>query len=172
MSDSVQTHRRPPTRLPQSLGFSRQEHWSGLPFPSPMHESEVTQSCQTLRDLMDCSLPGSSVHRIFQARVLEWGAIAFFGESMKNPIKSCPNCEMKISPAISINRERHSHQQFLTSRCEMRAPKTVIQRMMPPPNVIAAELGQCKKKEDWPQRAEVHMKGMDSVSPEACIFHT
>ena len=40
-------------------------------------ESEVTQSCQTLSDPMDCSLPGSSVHRIFQARVLEWGAIAF-----------------------------------------------------------------------------------------------
>ena len=62
-----------------SLGFSRQEHWSGLPFPSPMHESEseVAQSCPTLRDLMDCSPPGSSVHGIFQARVLEWGAIAF-----------------------------------------------------------------------------------------------
>ena len=40
-------------------------------------ESEVTQSCPTLSDPMDCSLPGSSVHRIFQARVLEWGAIAF-----------------------------------------------------------------------------------------------
>ena len=40
-------------------------------------ESEVTQSCPTLRDPMDCSLPGSSVHGIFQARVLEWGAIAF-----------------------------------------------------------------------------------------------
>ena len=39
-------------------------------------ESEVTQSCLTFHDLMDCSLPGSSVHRIFQARVLEWGAIA------------------------------------------------------------------------------------------------
>ena len=38
-------------------------------------ESEVTQSCPTLRDPMDCSLPGSSVHGIFQARVLEWGAI-------------------------------------------------------------------------------------------------
>ena len=58
-------------------GFSRQEHWSGLPFPSPMRESEVAQSCPTLRDPMDCSLPGSSVHRIFQARVLEWVAIAF-----------------------------------------------------------------------------------------------
>ena len=41
-------------------------------------ESEFAQSCPTLRDPMDCSLPGSSVHGIFQARVLEWGAIAFF----------------------------------------------------------------------------------------------
>jgi len=64
---------------PPSLGFSRQEHWSGLPFPSPMHESEseVTQSCPTLSDPMDRSLPGYSVHGIFQARVLEWGAIVF-----------------------------------------------------------------------------------------------
>ena len=40
-------------------------------------ESEVTQSCPTLSNPMDCSLPGSSIHRIFQARVLEWSAIAF-----------------------------------------------------------------------------------------------
>ena len=40
-------------------------------------ESEVAQSCPTLNDPMDCSLPGSSVHGIFQARVLEWGATAF-----------------------------------------------------------------------------------------------
>ena len=77
VSDSVQPHRRQPTRLPQSLGFSRQEHWSGLPLPSPMHESEVAQSCLTLSDPMDCSPPGSSVHGIFQARVLEWVAIGF-----------------------------------------------------------------------------------------------
>jgi len=64
-------------QAPPSLGFSRQEHWTGLPFPSPMHESEVAQSCPTLCNTMDCSLPGSSVHGIFQARVLEWGAIAF-----------------------------------------------------------------------------------------------
>ena len=38
---------------------------------------KVTQSCLTPSDPMDCSLPGSSVHGIFQARVLEWGAIAF-----------------------------------------------------------------------------------------------
>ena len=61
-----------------SLEFSRQEHWSGLPFPSPVHESEseVAQSCPTVRDPMDCSLTGSPVHGIFQAKVLEWGAIA------------------------------------------------------------------------------------------------
>ena len=40
-------------------------------------ESEVTQSCPTLSNPMDCSLPGSSIHGIFQARVPEWGAIAF-----------------------------------------------------------------------------------------------
>ena len=64
-----------------SLGFSRQEHWSGLPFPSQCRkvksESEVAQSCPTLSDPMDCSPPGSSAHGIFQARVLEWVAIAF-----------------------------------------------------------------------------------------------
>ena len=44
-------------------------------------ESEVAQSCPTLRDPMDCSLPGSSIYGIFQARVLEWGAIAFSDQS-------------------------------------------------------------------------------------------
>ena len=53
-------------QAPPSLGFSRQEHWSGLPFPSPMHESEVTQSCPTLSNPMDFSLLGSSVHGIFR----------------------------------------------------------------------------------------------------------
>ena len=76
------THQAPP-----SLGFSRQEYWSGLPFPSPMHESEseVAQSCLTPRDPMDCSLPGSSIHGIFQARVLDWVAIAF------SPRPPCPS---------------------------------------------------------------------------------
>ena len=68
-------------QAPWSLGFSRQEHWSGLPCllqcMKVKSEREVAQSCLTVRDPMDCSLPGSSVHGIFQARVLEWGAIAF-----------------------------------------------------------------------------------------------
>ena len=58
-------------------------------------ESEVAQSCPTLSDPMDCSLPGSSVHGIFQARVLEWGAIAFSGQyatihvNLKYPKELC-----------------------------------------------------------------------------------
>ena len=63
---------------PPSLGFSRQEHWSGLPLPSPMQERkserEVAESCSTLSNPTDCGLPGSSIHGIFQARALEWGS--------------------------------------------------------------------------------------------------
>ena len=113
-------------QAPLSQGFSRQEHWSGLPFPSPVHESEswsvmsdsqrrhglqptrllhpwdfpgkstgvgchcllqkgciqlcnlimASQSLPYTSSTMDCSLPSSSIHGIFQARVLEWAAIA------------------------------------------------------------------------------------------------
>ena len=63
------------------LGFSRQEHWSGCHFllqcMKVKSESEVAQSFPTLSDPMDCGPPGSSVRGIFQARILEWGAIAF-----------------------------------------------------------------------------------------------
>ena len=66
-----------------SLGFSRQEHRSGLDFllqcMKVKSEREVTQSCLILHDPVGCSLPGSSIHGIFQLRVLEWGVIAFFG---------------------------------------------------------------------------------------------
>ena len=54
-------------------------------------ESEVAQLCLTLSDPMDCSLPGSSVHGIFQARVLEWGAIAFSDKLTIND----PNFEVR-----------------------------------------------------------------------------
>ena len=81
-----------PTRL-LSLGFSRQEYWSWLPFPSPVHESEsesesqVTQLCPTLRDPIDCSLPGSSIHGISQAQILEWVAIVSSDLGSYLPIK-------------------------------------------------------------------------------------
>ena len=81
MSDSVRPHRQQPTRLPRPWDSSGKNTGMGCHFLlqciKVKSESEVTQSCPTLSNPIDCSLPGSSVHRIFQARVLEWGAIAF-----------------------------------------------------------------------------------------------
>ena len=59
-------------------------------------ESEVAQSCPTLSNPMDCSLPGSSVHGIFQARVLEWGAIAF-SDSTDRGMQLLFKSRMKLS---------------------------------------------------------------------------
>ena len=72
-------HRRQPTRLPHPWDSPGKNTEVGCHFlPQCMKsESEVSQSCPTLSDPLDCSLPGSSIHGIFQARVLEWGAIAF-----------------------------------------------------------------------------------------------
>ena len=81
MSDSVRPHRWQPTRLPRPWDAPGKNTAVGCHFllqcMKAKSENEVTQSCPTLSDPMDCSLPGSSVHGIFQARVLEWGAIAF-----------------------------------------------------------------------------------------------
>ena len=84
VSNSVRPHRRQPTRLPLPLDSPGKNTGVGCHFllqcMKVKSESEVTQSCLTLRNPMDCSLPGSSIHGIFQARVLEWGAIAFSEE--------------------------------------------------------------------------------------------
>jgi len=80
MSDSVRPHRRQPTSLCCPWDSPGKNTGVGCHFLRCMKvksESEVAQSCLTLSDPMDCSLPGSSAHGIFQARVLEWGAIAF-----------------------------------------------------------------------------------------------
>ena len=81
MSHSVWPHRRQPTRLPCPWDSPGKNTGVGchflLQFMKVKSESEDAQSCPTSRDPMDCSPPGSSVHGICQARVLEWGAIAF-----------------------------------------------------------------------------------------------
>ena len=81
MSNSVRPHRRQPTRLPRPWDSPGKNigvrcHFL-LQCMKVKSESEVAQSCPTLCNPMHCSPPGSSVHGIFQARVLEWGAIAF-----------------------------------------------------------------------------------------------
>jgi len=74
-------HRRQPTRLPRPWDSPGKNTGVGCYFllqcMKVKSESEVAQSSLTLSDPMDCSLPGSSIHGIFQAKVLEWGAIAF-----------------------------------------------------------------------------------------------
>ena len=84
VSDSVRPHRRKPTRLPcprDSPGKNTgvRCHFL-LQCMKVKSEREVAQSCPILSDPMDCSLPGSSIYGIFQAKVLEWGAIAFSEE--------------------------------------------------------------------------------------------
>ena len=80
MSDSVQPHRQQPTRLPRPWDSPGKNTGVGchflLQFMKVKSESEVAQLCLTPSVPMDCSPPGSSVHGLFQARVLEWVAIA------------------------------------------------------------------------------------------------
>ena len=104
MSDSVQPHRQQPTRLLCPWDSPDKNTGVGCHFllqsRKVKSESEAAQSCLTLQDAMDCSLPGSSVHGIFQARVLEWGAIAFcthmsytFNSSTSQSSGTCPRPE-------------------------------------------------------------------------------
>ena len=81
MSDSLRPHRKQPTRIPHPWDSPVKNTGVGCCFllqcMKVKSESEVAQSCPTLSNPRDCSLPGFSVHGIFQARVLEWVAIAF-----------------------------------------------------------------------------------------------
>ena len=92
MSDSVRPHRRQPIRLPRPWDSPGKN--TGIPLGcyfllqcmKVKSESEVAQSCPTLSDSMDCSLPGSFAHRIFQARLLEWADIAFSERKMSTEL--------------------------------------------------------------------------------------
>ena len=92
MSDSVRPHRRQPIRLPRPWDSPGKNTRVGchvlLQCMKVKSESEVAQSCPTPSDPMDCSPPGFSVHGIFQARVLEWGALAF-SRRVSSRIKEC-----------------------------------------------------------------------------------
>src|SRR5574340_350083 len=99
MSNSVQPHRQQPTRLPRPWDSPGKNTGVGCHFllqcMNVKSESEVIQSCPTVS--MDCNLPGSSAHGILQARVLEWGAIAFSEENIRRSINPALNSKL-ISP--------------------------------------------------------------------------
>ena len=101
LSDSVWPHRRQPSGSPRPWDSPGKNTGVGCHFPLQCmrvkSESEVAQSCPTLRYRMGCSLPGSSIHGIFQARVLEWGVIAFsvrYYREYKCYYSSTPNKHM------------------------------------------------------------------------------
>ena len=108
MSDSVRPHRRQPTRLCCPWDSPGKNTGVGCHFLlqciKVKSETEVAQLCPTLCDSMDCSPPGSSVHGIFQARVLEWGAIAFSESFPYNPLKepTLPNKQCTSSLSVLL----------------------------------------------------------------------
>ena len=129
VSDSVWPHRRQPTCLPRpwdspgkdtGVGCHFLLQWK-LPFPSPMKvksESEVTQSCPTLSDPMGCSLPGSSIHGIFQSRVLEWVAISFSRTALLVTVYSMQSHSMHNEDASELQRLYQLKQEY---KCCLRA---------------------------------------------------
>ena len=94
MSDSVRPHRRQPTGLPRPWDSPGKNTGVGCHFllrcMKVKRDSEIARSCPTLHDPMDCSPPGSSIHGIFQARILEWGDIAFSNEDAYEPPNRVP----------------------------------------------------------------------------------
>ena len=100
---TLRPHRRQPTRLPHPWDSPGKNTGTGCYFllqcMKVKSESEVAQLCPTLSNPMDCSLPGSSIHGIFQARVLEWAAIAFFKcvsyKGAKNISEEYPKAELE-----------------------------------------------------------------------------
>ena len=96
MFDSVWPQRWQPTRFPHPWDSPGKNTGVGCHFlvqcMKVKSESEVTQSCPTLSDPMDCSPPGSSAHGICQARVLEWGATAFSYNCLCYIVNTCCLC--------------------------------------------------------------------------------
>ena len=114
VSDSVRPHGRQPTRLPHPCDSPGKNTGVGCHFllqcMKVKSESEVAESCLTLSDPMDCGPPGSSVHEIFQARVLEWGAnhiACFFGDSFYPEVRrhGCTACvsHLQTQPLLSLS---------------------------------------------------------------------
>ena len=117
VSDSVQPRRRQPTRLPSPWDSPGKNTGVGCHFllqcMPVKSESEITQSCQTLSDPMDCSLPGSPIHGIFQARVLKWGATAFSKSITLGPIKIAEQVSLKTPLILSSKKWKKMKGQWL-----------------------------------------------------------
>ena len=117
MSDSVRPHRQQPTRLPHPWDSPGKSTGVGCHclLSCMKVKSEVPQPCLTLGDPMDCSPPGSYVHGIFQARVLEWGAIAFSNDPFCSVFKTA--CLLCILCHIIASILKQRYLSFSTAVC-------------------------------------------------------
>ena len=119
MSNSVRPHRRQPTMLPRPWDSPGKNTGVGCHFllqcMKVKRESEVAQSCPTLGDPMDCSPAGSSIHGIFQARVLEWGASAFSNDPFCSVFKTA--CLLCILCHIIASILKQRYLSFSTAVC-------------------------------------------------------
>ena len=115
----MRPHRRQPTRLPCPWDSPGKNTGVGCHFllqcMKVKSESEVTQLCLTLSDPMDCSPPGSSIHGIFQARVLEWGTIPFSGQY--------PFSSVQFSHSVMSNSLRPHESQHARPPCPSPTPR-------------------------------------------------
>ena len=119
----MRPHRLQPTRLPRPWDSPGKNTEVGCRFllqcMKVKSERKVAQSCPTLRDLMDCSLPGSSVHRIFEARVLEWGAIAFSPPLLRGwKVLLATPAHGPSAPGLQITPPSHFHMLRVQPPCE------------------------------------------------------
>ena len=108
---TLRPHRRQPTRLPHPWDSPGKNTGVGCHFllqcMKVKSESEVAQSCPTLRDPMDCRPPESSTHGIFKARVLEWGAIAFSFPWKMGTIKKRNGMDLTEAEGIKKRWQEH-----------------------------------------------------------------
>ena len=117
---TLRPHRQRPTRVPHPWDSPGKNTGVGCHFllqcMKVQSESEVAQSCPTLSDPMDCSLPGSSVHGIFQTRVLEWGAIAFSAKENRRSKMHSLNMHMQNSEEQAFFIVQLSHPYMTTGK--------------------------------------------------------
>ena len=148
----MRPHRWQPTRLPRPWDSPGKNTGIGCHFllqcMKVKSESEVAQSCPTLHDPMDCSLPGSSVHGSFQARVMERGAIAFSAATKWVADKCLWEVlvqEESLSETACAHRYRHTSALLLTSREEGWQGQTIL-------SAAACGVSLLSRPEDWAKR--------------------
>ena len=143
MSGSVRPHRRQPTRLRCPWDSPGKNTGVGCHFllqcRKVKSQSEVAQLCPSLSDPTHCSLPGSSVHGIFQARVLEWVAIAFTLARHNSYLTICRSCLTTGGPGkeLGINNLPPTRKKWGKDKCRDETPVYISSQF---PRILLAEI--------------------------------